>query len=112
MTRRMMDNLITALVVGVLLVLILVATSGCTIYRLKVPQDDGTVVSAFVMYPPGKKVNLSNLEIGEFKLGSAKGEQPGPGEYTKAMMQILQLMTIQQTMQLAAPLRPPEGEDE
>lgn len=74
---------------GLLLFFVMVVMNGCTIYRVKVPQSDGTVVSAFIMYPPGKKVNLSNLEFGKFKLGSAEGEQPGPSDYAKASADII-----------------------
>lgn len=84
---------------GFLLFFVIVVMNGCTIYRLKIPQSDGTVVSAFIMYPPGKKVNLSNLEFGKFKLGSAEGKQPGPSDYAKASADIIDALLYKQAQE-------------
>lgn len=119
MTARMSRNLITSLIVGLLLVLILVVTSGCTIYKVKAPLADGRQVSALIIYPPGKKVNLSKLEFGEFKLGSADTEQPGAEAYTQSMFQMMQMMQMmygltpirQPASATITPLQLPEGED-
>lgn len=91
-TQELRYQAYLGMLLGFLLFFTMLAIQGCTIYRLKAPQSDGTIVEVFVMYPPGKKVNLTDLEIGEFKLGAAKGEQPGPDAYTKSMLQMLSLL--------------------
>ena len=104
-----MYNISTALLTIMLLVLILVALASCTIYKVKAPLPDGRELSAFIMYPPGKKINFSELELGELKLGAAKTEQPGPVAYTQSMLQMMQMM---QLMYGLTPVRPPEGDDQ
>ena len=117
-TEAIWRSIVIGLIVIALLLLILVATSSCTTYKGS-GTIDGEEFSFFIMYPPGKKISLTNLELGKLKLGSADTEQPGPGEYTQSMFQMMQMMQMMYGLTPVAPspvvtvpLRSPEGDDQ
>jgi len=75
------------ILIGLAIGMILVSLNGCTMYHGKATNSDGTMVSALVLYPPGKKLvqprfkyNRDGEAVG-LELGADDSAQPGPQDY-------------------------------
>ncbi len=90
MTRKYISKCILIILVCMLITGL---TANCTIYRLKVPKADGKTVSAFVMYPLGKKIQEPYLRIEKdeagniigIELGAKGSEQPSLLDYAQGV---------------------------
>ena len=86
MTRRTRDNLITAMLVAILLVIVLLV-SGCTIYKIQSERDAEGILKTTVdvyttrnLMDPVVKYTRQGANA-TFDFGASSTTQPGPQDY-------------------------------
>lgn len=118
MTARMCRNLITALVVAVLLVLILVVTSGCNATFVTITRPDGTEIKGKRISPAykaeGVMITLKRDKDGiiGFEFSATKIGQAGPEQYAEGVAVGIRAATrAQQSQVIVVPLQSTNGDN-